>query len=89
MKPGDIVKIKSEKEIKMSLDEDGYHDYLFFAFGMEFYFGKEVTLVSKVNDRADATSERVWLVTGNTWMWHENWLHPLSSNFLLDEDFDL
>lgn len=87
-KPGDRVKIKSEWDIKFSL-EAGYHDYLFFAVGMERYCDQEVTLVSKVTNKAHATSYRVWLVTGNTWMWHENWLHLLSSNFLSDEDFDI
>lgn len=52
---------------------------------MERYCGNEVAIYGKADPR-DATSDRVWEVSGNTWMWHENWL---IKTFLSDEDFDI
>jgi hypothetical protein len=82
---GDTVRIKPKDYI--TLDENGYCDYLFFAPVMFRYCGNIVNLKCHVDTR-DATSDKVWEVTGNSWLWHEDWLININP-FLSDKDFEI
>ena len=82
---GDTVQIKSKDD--MPLDDNGYNDYLFFAFAMFRYCGNIVKLKCHADPR-DATSGKVWEVDGNSWLWHEDWLININP-FLSDSDFEI
>lgn len=82
---GDTVRIKPKDYI--TLDENGYHDYLFFAPVMFRYCGNIVKLKHHADTR-DAISDKVWEVTGNSWLWHEAWLININP-FLSDKDFEI
>ena len=82
---GDRVQIKSMDILP--LDGYDYHDYLYFAPLMSRYCGMIVTIKCPADPR-DATSKRVYEVSGNSWLWHEDWLININP-FLLDEDFEI
>ena len=84
MKKGDIVTIKTFKEIEPGLNGSDVHDGLYFnrEDDMMRFCGQTVKLLWK-------RSGIVWKVKGNTWFWSEDWLEPPPEPFLSDKDFDI
>ena len=65
-KAGDKVRIKSWKEIKKTLNVDGYCESLWFNPQMKKLCGKEVVLFNELGR-----------LRANNWSWAEAWLEPL------------
>lgn len=90
MKSGDKVKIMSAREIyKTFPTPQRMYDNLRFVTEMQRHCGKTVTLMSSY--RRTNRKGYVWNVEDNSWVWHEDWLLPLTPKviFLKDSDFEI
>ena len=90
MKKGEKVKLMTYREIDdMFPTVPRIYDNLRFVSEMIKYCGKEITLVSCY--RRENRHGYVWNVKENSWVWHEDWLLPISPTikFLKDEDFEI
>lgn len=87
---GDKVRVKSFKEISLTLDSGGYIEDLFFNPKMKDYCG-QVFVVQSCNYRDNIQLKGV-LKPGTgygSWYWHESWLEPARKTFsdiILGED---
>ena len=84
--PGETIRIKSLEDITLTLDEDEYCDFLFFAPIMGIFCDQFTKLKRRVSSE-QASSDRVWELNNNSWLWHENWF--TQTDFLSDKDFEI